>query len=71
MHYYGRTPVFFAARTPHIEDIGTLQSIAQTAQKRIEMKNLITSVALEFAEREAENAGALGLEPATSFTLAR
>jgi AAA domain len=57
MNYYGRTPVFFAARTPHMEDIGTLQPMCADRSEQVELKNLPAAVALEFAQREAERTG--------------
>lgn len=54
MNYYGRTPVFFAARTQHMEDIGTLQPMCADRSERVEVKNLSPSIALEFAQREVE-----------------
>ena len=54
MNYYGRTPVFFAARTPHMEDVGTLQPMCSDRSERAELKNLPPAIALEFAQREAE-----------------
>ncbi len=57
MNYYGRTPVFFAARTPHMEDIGTLQPMCADHSERVEIKNLTPSIALEFAQRECEKTG--------------
>jgi hypothetical protein len=57
MHYYGRTPVIFAARTPHMEDIGALQPMCADRSERIEVKNFPLAIALEFAQREAEKAG--------------
>jgi hypothetical protein len=54
LNYYGRTPVILASRTPHMEDIGTLQSMCADRSERTEMKNLTPPVALEFAHREAE-----------------
>jgi AAA domain len=57
MNYYGRTPVFFAARTPHMEDIGTLQHLSVDRSERMEIKNLAPSIALEFAQREAQKTG--------------
>ncbi len=57
MNYYGRTPVFFAARTRHMEDIGTLQPMCADRSEQVELKNLPASVALEFAQREAERTG--------------
>lgn len=57
LNYYGRTPVFFAARTPHMEDIGALQPMCADRSERIEVKNLSPAIALEFAKREAEKTG--------------
>lgn len=57
LNYYGRTPVFFAARTPHMEDIGALQPMCADRSERIEVKNLPPAIALEFAQREAQRAG--------------
>lgn len=54
---YGQRPILFAARTPHMEDIGTLQPMCSDRSERLEMKNLPPSIALEFAKREAENGG--------------
>lgn len=52
---YGQRPILFAARTPHMEDIGTLQPMCADRSERLEMKNLPPAIALEFAKREAEN----------------
>lgn len=57
MHCYGRTPVYFAARTPHMEDVGALLPICADRSERLEMKNLTASIALEFAKREAQSRG--------------
>jgi hypothetical protein len=54
LHYYGRTPVIFASRSPHMEDIGTLQPLCSDRSERIELKNWPQNIALEFAQREAE-----------------
>lgn len=54
MNYYGRTPIIFASRTPHMEDIGTLQPMCADRSERVELKNFQPSIALEFAQREAE-----------------
>lgn len=56
LNYYGRTPVFFAARTPHMEDIGNLQPMCADRSERVEIRNLPPAVALEFAQREAAKA---------------
>jgi GTPase SAR1 family protein len=52
--YYGRTPIFLAARSPHMEDIGALQPLVSDKSERLEMKNWSPAIALEFAHREAE-----------------
>jgi hypothetical protein len=54
MNYYGRTPVFFVARTPHMEDIGTLRPMCADRSERVELKNLPPPIALEFAQKEVE-----------------
>ncbi|MFC5862251.1 AAA family ATPase [Acidicapsa dinghuensis] len=54
LHYLGRTPVIFAARSPHMEDIGTLQPLCALKSERLEIKNWPHHIALEFAQREAE-----------------
>jgi hypothetical protein len=54
LNYYGRTPIFFAARSPHMEDIGALSPMCCDRSERLEMKSFIPSVALEFAQRAAE-----------------
>ncbi|HTZ56872.1 MAG TPA: hypothetical protein VMB49_02195 [Acidobacteriaceae bacterium] len=51
--YYGRTPVFFAARSSHMEDIGALQSLCYDKKERLEVMNWPPEIALEFAYREA------------------
>ena len=52
--YYGRTPVFFGARSPHMEDIGALQALCYDKKERLEMTNWSSEIALEFARREAD-----------------
>jgi hypothetical protein len=54
LHHYGRTPVIFASRSPHMEDIGTLQPLCADKSERLELKNWPQHIALEFAHREAE-----------------
>jgi len=54
LHYYGRTPVIFASRSPHMEDIGALRALCTNKSERLELKNWPHQVALEFAQREAE-----------------
>ncbi len=54
LHYYGRTPVIFASRSPHMEDIGALRALCPNKSERLELKNWPHPIALEFAQREAE-----------------
>ncbi len=54
LHYYGRTPVIFASRSPHMEDIGALRPFCALKSEQLEIKNLPPPIALEFAQREAE-----------------
>jgi hypothetical protein len=54
LHYYGRTPVIFASRSPHMEDIGALRPLCAGKSERLELKNLPPQIALAFAQREAE-----------------
>jgi GTPase SAR1 family protein len=54
LHYYGRTPVIFASRSPHMEDIGALRPLCANKSERLELRNLSPQIALEFARREAE-----------------
>lgn len=57
LNYYGRTPVFLAARSPHMEDIGALRPLYADKSERLEVVNWPPPVALEFAHREAERTG--------------
>ena len=54
LHHYGRTPVILASRSPHMEDIGSLQPLCADKSERIELKNWPQNIAIEFAHREAE-----------------
>jgi len=53
LNYYDRTPVLFAARSPHMEDIGTLQPMCADRSERVELRNFSPTIALEFAHRQA------------------
>ncbi len=55
LHYYGRTPVIFASRSPHMEDIGALRPLCTNKSERLELKNWPHPIALEFARRHAES----------------
>jgi hypothetical protein len=59
LNYFDRTPIIFVARTPHMEDIGTLHPMCAGRSERLEVKEFPTPIALEFARREA---GRTGLE---------
>ncbi|MGB6111359.1 MAG: hypothetical protein WBG23_01055 [Acidobacteriaceae bacterium] len=69
LHHFGRTPVVFASRSPHMEDIGALQPLCADKSERIEIKNWPRSIALEFAYREAEKTrlSASNLDPAVQM----
>jgi hypothetical protein len=54
LNYYGRTPVIFASRSPHMEDIGALRSLCSNKSERLEVKNWPHHIALEFARRNAQ-----------------
>jgi hypothetical protein len=51
--YYGRTPIFLAARSPHMEDIGALQALCYDQKGRLEMMNWPSEVAPLFQERNS------------------
>ena len=53
LNYFDRTPVIFVARTPHMEDIGTLQPMCAGKSERLELKEFPPQIALEFTRREA------------------
>jgi len=57
LNNYDRTPVIFVARTPHMEDIGALQPMCAGKSERLEVKDLLPPIALEFARREASRTG--------------
>jgi hypothetical protein len=57
LNYFDRTPVIFVARTPHMEDIGTLQPMCAGKSERLELKEFLLPIALEFARREASRTG--------------
>jgi len=57
LNYFDRTPVIFVARTPHMEDIGTLHPMCAGRSERLEVKEFPTPIALEFARREASRTG--------------
>jgi hypothetical protein len=55
LNYYGRTPIIFAARSPHMEDIGLLRPLCSDKTERLELKNWPEAIALEFARQAAAN----------------
>ena len=54
LNYFDRTPVIFVARTPHMEDIGTLRPMCARGSERLELKEFPPPIALEFARWEAQ-----------------
>jgi hypothetical protein len=56
LNYFERTPVIFAARTPHMEDIGALSPMCARNSERLELKEFAPQIALEFARWEARKA---------------
>lgn len=54
---YGQRPIYFAARSPHMEDIGGIQPMCADRSERLEMRNFAPAIGLEFAKREAEGKG--------------
>lgn len=54
LNYYDRTPILFAGRSPHMEDIGGFRSFCFDRSSRLELKAWAPAVALEFARRQAE-----------------
>jgi hypothetical protein len=57
LNYFDRTPVIFVARTTHMEDIGNLQAMCAGKSERLELKEFLPPIALEFARREANRTG--------------
>ena len=53
LNYFDGTPVFFVARTPHMEDIGALQSTCARNSERLALREFAPPIALEFARWEA------------------
>ena len=56
LNYFDRTPIIFVARTPHMEDIGTLQPMCAGKSERLELKEFAPPIALEFTRWEARKA---------------
>lgn len=54
LNYYGRTPVVFAGRSEHMEDIGNFRTFCTDRASRLELKPWPSSLALEFTRRHAE-----------------
>lgn len=57
LNYFDRTPVILVARSPHMEDIGNLQPMCAGKGERLELKEFLPPVALEFARREGSRTG--------------
>lgn len=67
LNYYGRTPIIFAARSPHMEDIGLLRSVCTDKSERLELKNWPETVAAEFARRRADEVGLFAINLKTAL----
>ena len=69
LNYYERTPVLFAAHSPHMEDIGGLRSLCFDRSCRRELKPFPVPFALEFTRYHADLSGltATNLEEALRF----
>lgn len=61
LNYYNRTPIAFAGRSEHMEDIGTFRTFCTDRSSRLELKPWSSALALEFTK---QNAHALGLQAA-------
>lgn len=57
LNYFDRTPIVFAARSPHMEHIGHLRALCSDRTEQLEVKNWPLSVALEFARQRAATSG--------------
>jgi hypothetical protein len=57
LNYYGRTPLAFAGRSQHMEDIGNFRTFCTDRSCRIEMKPWPQAVALEFTRQQAATVG--------------
>jgi len=57
LNYYNRTPVVFAGRSEHMEDIGTFRTFCTNRSSRLELKPWTRMVALEFAKQQAARVG--------------
>lgn len=57
LNYFDRTPILFAARSEHMEDIGGLRSLCLNRTSRVALKPWPASVALEFTQQQAALVG--------------
>lgn len=57
LNYFDRTPIIFAARSPHMEHIGHLRALCSDRTEQLEIKNWPISIAMEFAHRRAAECG--------------
>ncbi len=53
LHDYGRTPILFASRSFHMEDIGNFRTFCYDKSSRLELKPWPTALALDFARHHA------------------
>ncbi len=57
LNYFDRTPILFAARSEHMEDIGGLRSLCLNRTSRVALKPWPAPVALEFTQQQAALCG--------------
>lgn len=69
LNYFERTPILFAAHSPHMEDIGGLRSLCFNRSSRLELNPWPAQAALQFARHHAElsRLTAANLEDALKF----
>jgi hypothetical protein len=57
LYHYGEVPLIFAARTPHMEDVGQLQTLCLNKNERVELKLWPIDICETFASDLAEQYG--------------
>lgn len=57
LNYYNRTPIVFAGRSEHMEDIGSFRTFCTDRSSRLELKPWPLTAALEFTRRHATEIG--------------
>lgn len=57
LNYYNRTPIVFAGRSEHMEDIGSFRAFCTDRSSRLELKPWPHAAALEFTRRHSTEIG--------------